>query len=131
MSTQVCNTFINHYNEDHDQNMPPAIIIDPQQLKAEMAADDFTDSEVTAGKRKLLNFDKPVTQQNLTLVMSVARMLKSTGKNLTVSIFKNAEYAHVQSVSENSKSFQGAEHKLPRSRRRTIKTMDRPPRKLE
>ena len=77
------------------------LAVDPQQLKVQMAADDFAEAEVTAAKRKLINFNKPATQQNLTLVMSMTRMLK--GKNFTASIFKNAEDVHVQSLKESQK----------------------------
>ena len=77
------------------------LVVDPQQLKVQMAAEDFSEAEVTAAKRKLINFHKPATQQNLTLVMSMTRMLK--GKNFTASIFKNAEDVHVQSLKESQK----------------------------
>ena len=81
------------------QNMSTAV--DPTLLKAQMAADDFDDLEVAAAKRRLVNFKKPATKQNLDLVMAVTRMLK--GKNVTISIFKNAEEVHVQSLKESQK----------------------------
>ena len=75
--------------------------VDPTLLKAQMAADDFDELEVAAAKRRLVNFKKPATKQNLDLVMAVTRMLK--GKNVTISIFKNAEEVHVQSLKESQK----------------------------
>ena len=81
--------------------MPAVVGVDPQQLKVEMAAVDFSETELTMAKRKLNNFNKPATQQNLTLVMSMTRMLK--GKNFTAAIFKTAEDVHVQSLKESQR----------------------------
>ena len=83
------------------------VIVEPQRLKAEMAATDFTEMEITAAKGKLTNFKKPHSQQNFSLVMAMTRILQ--GKSFTAAIFKAADEVHTQSLKESQKVF-----KVPR-----------------